>query len=408
MAILKVANVHHDASGYTRTQISTANTIFWFTSNQEQANLTSSGVLNIRNTINSGNVLVNGVPVANVANAYAATIGAASNTLAIAAFTKANSALPNGNVTIEGTLHVKHNLSFDTTETTKLLEPFANSIAIITTGVQRAIVSNTGNVGIGTNNPRESLDVQGRINTTGIMVNSLPAYALANIRYFTDTTPNTAYTPPVGCRAIYVEIVGGGGGGGSCNGVGGSCGAGARGGGGGGYTALLIANTNQVFKYTVGTGGAGAVAGVSGEVQGSAGSPTYFYGGGSGATVLLAIGGGSGGLFMKATTTGDLISDDGGSGGISWGADGSVVIPGEPGGGGMRGTVFSMMVGGRGGKSYLSLPTAGAQQSGTGQATGTDGIGFGSGGGGGAVVDSTGNPSGGAGQAGVVKITEYY
>lgn len=259
------------------------------------------------------------------------------------------------------------------------------------------------------NNTTSAVDVKGIINfDREATVNGNPmfaGYGLLNVRYFTGTSANTVYTPPANCRAILVELVGAGGGGGSANGIGAGSVAGARGGGGGGYTALLIANTNQTFKYTVGAGGAGGPGGATGEVSGSDGGATYFYGGSLGTTILLAIGGGSGGSYMTASTS-NLYTDDGGKGGTSLGYDGSLIVRGDDGGGGMRGSLWGYGVGGRGGRSFFSTTTSGAQIN-SGSATGTNGIGFGEGGGGAACADTTGNPTGGDGQNGIIKITEY-
>lgn len=50
MPILKVANVHHDAAGFTRTQVATANTIQWYTGNAEGMRLDPSGNVGIGTT----------------------------------------------------------------------------------------------------------------------------------------------------------------------------------------------------------------------------------------------------------------------------------------------------------------------------------------------------------------------
>lgn len=47
MAILRVANTHHDVSGFTRTQISTANTYTIFTGNSERIRISSAGNIGV-------------------------------------------------------------------------------------------------------------------------------------------------------------------------------------------------------------------------------------------------------------------------------------------------------------------------------------------------------------------------
>lgn len=424
MAILKVANVFHDASGYTRTQISTANTITWVTGNAERATLNATGVLQVNQAINSSNILVNGKSPADAANSYATSIGiavgSASNTIAVAAFsqanvgfTLANAALPNtSGITFNGSLTFSHNMRvtgnafFDGPGWNKIWRPTDNVLTFTTADLERIRIASTGNVGIGTTNPQQSLDVQGKINTSGIMVNSQPAYALANIRYFTGTTANTSYVPPVGCKAILVEIASGGGGGGSANGIGAGASAGGRGGGAGSYVAKLIANTNQTFKFTIGAGGAGGSGTGSGENYGADGGSTYFYGGSLGTTILLAVEGGDGGAYITASASPYWGVGYPGSGG-SLGYDGDILLYGGGGGGASRGDVSGYAIGGHGGASFFSLYGGGGGFIVTGTDNGGQGY-KGSGGGGGACRDTTGNASGGAGGDGLIRITEYY
>lgn len=90
MAILKVANIHHDASGFARTQITTANNITWHTAGVEGMRLDSTGnlligrtssnsgkgiKLDVVGTINASNILINGAAISATAGAGATGAG---------------------------------------------------------------------------------------------------------------------------------------------------------------------------------------------------------------------------------------------------------------------------------------------------------------------------------------------
>lgn len=240
MAILKVANVHHDASGFTRTQISTANTYSVYTSNAERLTVDPSGnvgvgaasptsKLNVVGTANitgSLTVLGSNVSAALIAsNTYADTVGVAANgwantisttrtnaangwantisatrsdaangwantisatrtdaangwantislTRATGANAWANTKLTNGTVTLAGTLTITGdtvvggNVIFDAPASTRIWEPAANTLTVITTSVERVRIDASGNVGIGTSAPTTKLQLTGSASAT--------------------------------------------------------------------------------------------------------------------------------------------------------------------------------------------------------------------------------------------------
>lgn len=90
MPILQVANVHHDKDGFTRTQISTANTVTWYTSNSEKLRLDLGGnlaigrtattyKLDVVGTANAGQFYINDTLVTAIANSYADIAAAGAN-----------------------------------------------------------------------------------------------------------------------------------------------------------------------------------------------------------------------------------------------------------------------------------------------------------------------------------------
>jgi len=129
------------------------------------------------------------------------------------------------------------------------------------------------------------------------------------------TAPGSGtYTPPAGCKAIFVELYGAGGGSGGITGSPASWVDWGGGGGGGGYCAQLIQGPLAAsYSYTVGAGG---IAGVNGGGPGGAGSDTYFNDTGSGPR---AYGGAAGGFTGGSTVP--VVSNIGGAGGSSLGGD---------------------------------------------------------------------------------------
>lgn len=128
------------------------------------------------------------------------------------------------------------------------------------------IITTAQNVGVGTTNPVERLDVNGNINVTGtiktngvdgeanqvLMKNTAGELAWGdlcdyrNLATFTSSGPGT-WTVPAGITRIVVEAWGGGAGGSSL-----------AGGGGGGYVrARFVVTPGQVISYVVGGQGVG-------------------------------------------------------------------------------------------------------------------------------------------------------
>lgn len=199
------------------------------------------------------------------------------------------------------------------------------------------------------------------------------------------------YTVPAGIFAIIVEVQGAGGGGGGADGGSSQSGVGA-GGGGGGYCRKVYAVTpGQTFLYTIGTGGAGGVAGNN---AGTAGGTTTFDNGGAIVTVLGGTGGGS----MAAGTT--LVFASGGIGQLPTGGDFNTRA-------GTRANIAVRSSGtvafpSAGGNSMLG---AGGGIGGT-DAAGVVGQPYG-GGGSGAHSSTITDRAGGAGADGVIIVTEF-
>ena len=174
------------------------------------------------------------------------------------------------------------------------------------------------------------------------------------------TSGSGDYTTPAGCKAIYVELVGGGAGGNTNGASGGAGGYAAK------YFSPVVPSTN--YAYVVGTGGT---------ANGNAGTNSTFTA--LGTTVTATAGSGTTG---GTPTNGDVnIRGGNGSGGGS---------NGKPGG--------NSYFGGGGGSGS---DTSGAGSSG---GNGTVGVAGGGGGGGG---DGASRGSGGAGGAGLIRIWEY-
>jgi hypothetical protein len=308
------------------------------------------------------------------------------------AFTKANSALANatgtfsGSLTISGTLTTTGNIEIGNTSDTTLSRVSAGVAAI---EGKTIYVAGGTDVAITDGGTGASTAANARINLLG------SSYSLANIVYLTSGT-NATYEPVPGTRAIYAEVVGGGGGGGGVDGQGsgttGIAGAGA----GGGYSAVLVTDLNQSFKYTVGSGGSG---GAAGDNVGSAGGTSFFYGGESGNTVLAQATGGGGGTGATAAVTQGTGRAQGGVGSV-----GSLNLRGGAAAWGrvLTGLWATIPVPG-------SAPFFGGGLAGALNVTGPSGTNYGEGGAGAAVGPTTSdNYAGGSGANGVIRITEFY
>src|SRR4051812_38239508 len=131
------------------------------------------------------------------------------------------------------------------------------------------------------------------------------------------------WTPTVGCRAAYVEIVGGGGQGGGAATSSSTCSVGG-GGGGGAYSASWITGVSATVSYVVGAGGSGAGAGATG----TTGTDTTW------ASTVIVAKGGVGGAAQAAGST--VLVQAGGAGGAAGSGTGDLKISGSVGGKGTR------------------------------------------------------------------------
>lgn len=210
----------------------------------------------------------------------------------------------------------------------------------------------------------------------------------------TYTSSGTFYVP-YGVTSITVECYGAGGGGGgdgTDNSVGGS------GGGGGAYARSVIAVTaGAAYPYSIGTAGTAG----SGAAGGNGGNTTFntttvVAAGGSGGGANGAAGGAGGTI---AASTGD-VEYAGGSGGTSTDVNGR-------GGGGCGGTESAGNTGGdqAGAVAVTGGYAGGAGGTGDGSQGSAPTAGQYGGGGGGSGDRSGGSENGGAGLAGVIKIT---
>lgn len=200
------------------------------------------------------------------------------------------------------------------------------------------------------------------------------------------------YTTPVGCKSIFVEIVGGGGGGGGVLDAATNA-AGAGGGGAGEYACKMIANPAASYAYSIGAAGAGGAAGAN---PGTAGGTTSFGGG------LFTAVGGSGGLQDTITTI--HVGGLGGLGGTG-GVAGDLNTPGQAGDFGCA-LAAAQSKSGSGGSTKFARGGSGLRNtSAAGNAAGAAG---GAGGGGAGVISSVGSFAGGNGAAGYLVVTEYY
>lgn len=214
-------------------------------------------------------------------------------------------------------------------------------------------------------------------------------YGPVNIEVLTSGTAAT-YTVPAGVYRLLVVAQGPGGGGGGADGGSSNAGVGAGGSSGGYCEKIFSVIPGATFTYTIGTGGAGGIAGNN---SGSSGSgPTLF----DEAGTPMSAGAGGGGGSMAAGTS---FNQAGGSaGGVATG--GTINIDG---GIGIRGIRYSgtQAVGGIGCNSKLGFGGVGGFNS-DGQAA----VEFGAGGGGGLSTNTT-DRAGGDGGPGVIFVYEF-
>lgn len=317
---------------------------------------TTTGLLKQRNAANSAWVTIGTLGVANL-GLFPASGGA---------------------ITGDVTLNAQSDLRFADSDS-------SNWVAFQAPGTVASNVTWTLPAADGTDGQKLSTNGSGTLSWTA----SVPT-----ITYLTSGTSAT-YTPTTGTKAIYVEVVGGGGGGGGVDGQGAGTSAAGLAGGGGGYSARLITNMSQTFTYTVGSGGS---AGAAGNNAGAAGGTSSFTGSISGTHSAT---GGNGGGGMLAT------SGNGRASGVAGGAGtgGDLNLEGS------CATGRSIVSGG-----FASFSLSGCApffggsvvHTGSNDTNGSAGVNYGAGGSGGTVSDVATNFAGGAGKAGVIRITEYF
>lgn len=206
----------------------------------------------------------------------------------------------------------------------------------------------------------------------------------------------TSWVPTNGCRAIYVECIGGGGqGGGAATS---SSTASVGGGGGGGAFAaswLTGAAVKNPTTYAIGAAGSGGAAGASG---GNGGNTLWD-------TSVIIAAGGTGGAAMVAGST--LLAQIGGAGGAAGSCTGDMKVSGGMGDKGIRISASQGWSGNGGAAAFLGSCGANGVVAVTGGAAGTAGAtgAYGCGGSGAATI--TTSAAGGAGIGGMIRVFEF-
>lgn len=210
---------------------------------------------------------------------------------------------------------------------------------------------------------------------------------------YTSPGSNT-FTPQIGSNTLQVQVVGGGGGGGaSGTGNAGNNNAGGGGGSGAYTTRRYVVAGGATYTAVVGGGGNG---GVIPSNNGSVGTLSSFTDG----STLINGAGGLGGVFGPAIGAAPQVGP-GGAGGAA-NANGDINGGGDDGSPGLR-LAAAVAISGGGGASIFGGGAVGAlNTNGTGAAAGN----YGSGGAGGGSNNASGG-AGGAGSAGIVVVDEY-
>lgn len=225
--------------------------------------------------------------------------------------------------------------------------------------------------------------------------NSAPGFGINKVIRQVFTTSGT-YTPSTGMLYCDVEVLGPGGGGGGAAATGAATIAAGGGGGAGGYSRKIFtaATIGASQTVTIGTGGAGGAAGNNAGSNGSASSALGL---------LISATQGLGGAGCAA---GVIALAAGGVGGTGVGGD--FVITTGSGGPGVGSNVAGFVMQGIGGGSFYSGSTTQILLSSTtGTNIGIPGRLHGGGGSGAVVGNSSAATAGGAGNAGMIVITEY-
>jgi len=200
----------------------------------------------------------------------------------------------------------------------------------------------------------------------------------------------TSYTTPTGCRAIFVECVGGGAAGGGVIDAATNSAAGGGGGGGAYSTKFIVAPKLTAYTVAVGAGGTG-----NSGADGNVGGDTTF----DSPSVCTA----KGGLAGKVDTVATLHAGGlGGGGGPRSGGVGDFKSEGAPGGYGSS-FAAAQAVGGQGGPSVFGSGAPSVKTASDGGAAAL----YGGGGGGAVNLSSDAAHTGGAGAHGVIIVTEY-
>lgn len=214
-------------------------------------------------------------------------------------------------------------------------------------------------------------------------------YRLLNIRVLTSST---SFVPTAGCRAMYVECIGGGGQGGGAATSSTTASVGT-GGGGGGYSAKILtgAQVKNPTTYAIGAGGSTSGSGAVGQ---AGGNTTWD-------TNVVVANGGAGGLVMAAGSTNIAIVPPA----VAAAGTGDIALAGSLAGFGYRisGTVLGWsgfggvgpLGSGCGNMVIATLSNGGAAPAGA----------YGAGGGGAATLSTA--ATGGAGQGGVIRVWEF-
>jgi hypothetical protein len=223
-----------------------------------------------------------------------------------------------------------------------------------------------------------------------LSTNTLSSTVLGNITKVTITkltSGSGTYTAPANCTHITVRMWGAGGGGGGVAGVTGSGGA-AGGGASGGYIESTITSPTS-YSYSIGTGGAGGVAGAN---TGSAGGSTTFS--------TFTAGGGNGGIGQTSGVVASVVL--GGLGAVNSGSPDLSFV----GNAGFPGVTISSTVA-ISGQGALAPCSGGAPSGRSAGGAGPGAHSIGAGGAGATSLNST-SFAGGNGFDGMIIVQEYY